>query len=962
MFDPVTSEIMASAPPLDDLDLQELPKRLTEAYVEIVSARIRLREEPAQASENLSKIIGEMRRLSATQEALVALAPERENRAAAAFVAASAHQVCLLAERSRAPEKQGTRINIATVAPEVCTTLLYLVAEAHADAAEAAKRISPAEDASACERTLISGIARLAQGRLWAVLDLDIPEVSDDASQAERALEALMQLLFRGVRALAVRLRTRVDRALDDGGPEPPSSFFLKVKALAIHELDVGTDGEVIALYPGPVHLANLLLAVERDLLGTAITRIPAPAGVEEMGWWQVLRRMAQKRPYLWRNHLQAINEGYLSQGVSSAISFPTGGGKSTLAELKIATALLRGEKVIFLAPTHALVDQTAKALQNTFQTYDILGDVDDDAILADLVILPEVIVTTPERCLMLMSLEPEAFEDVGLVVFDECHLLHPREADRSRRAIDSMLSVINLTLAAPTADILLLSAMMRNAKELAGWVESITDRPCLALDLAWKPTRQVRGSVVYPATRIADLNDKLRAARVAKPQQKTVPAPVKRELTAQPLGLFCLLQTWASRNREDYTLQPLLDENLAFGTGRSKGGNWYLTPNGNETSAAIAAAAARNGTKSLVFVQTTVFCESAASKFKGKGDWKPIALTEEEQALRRITEEEMGGAPHCFLELDADGTFAGGAASHHALLLREERHLHESLFKRRDGVDVLFATSTLAQGMNLPSEIVLIAGDSRFDPEADKMARLEAYELLNAAGRAGRAGERAQGFVLVIPSRVIEFDDQNNLINDHWLTLQSIFSQSDQCLTIDDPLTPLLDRIHEGALTQGLVPYLLSKLPPSAADDPQSPIRSILNRSLTGYRARQGADDEWIETRIADAIAARGQIDLPEGDGWLEHVSGSTGLPVELLQSLMAMVDSGLLTGDSIQVVSVLLSWIEENPNLLFHLARPENIEGLFGQEYAKIEGDLERANYAIPYLKELLPIWMAG
>src|SRR3546814_13403972 len=83
---------------------------------------------------------------------------------------------------------------------------------------------------------------------------------------------------------------------------------------------------------------------------------------------------------------------------------------------------------------------------------------------------------------------------------------------------------------------------------------------------------------------------------------------------------------------------------------------------------------------------------------------------------------------------------FRGGAASHHALLLREERDLHESLFKRADGIDVLFATSTLAQGMNLPSEVVIISGDSRFDSGIDKMQKLEAHELLNAAGRAGRA------------------------------------------------------------------------------------------------------------------------------------------------------------------------------------------------------------------------------
>ena len=120
------------------------------------------------------------------------------------------------------------------------------------------------------------------------------------------------------------------------------------MRRLASEPIDgAGVAGEtLLSLYPGPLHLANILLGLEGDLLGTALSRIPTPGGVEESGWWQTLRRMARQRPYLWRNHREAIEKGYLEQGVSSAISFPTGGGKSTLAELKIATVLLRGERV----------------------------------------------------------------------------------------------------------------------------------------------------------------------------------------------------------------------------------------------------------------------------------------------------------------------------------------------------------------------------------------------------------------------------------------------------------------------------------------------------------------------------------------------------------------------------------------------------------------------------------------
>jgi hypothetical protein len=461
----------------------------------------------------------------------------------------------------------------------------------------------------------------------------------------------------------------------------------------------------------------------------------------------------------------------------------------------------------------------------------------------------------------MLLSVQPEAFAELGLIVFDECHLLHPREEDRSRRGLDSMLAILKLTQVAPQADLLLLSAMMKNTKEIAGWLAQLTGRQCLTLDLSWKPTRQVRGCVVYPAGTIAALQEKLDRARIDFPHQAATPSSVKRQLLAQPFGLFSLLQTWSTTNREDYALLQLLGEPQSLSTGKRRDGRWYPTPNGNQTSTAIAAAAAAAGMKTLVFVQTTIFCESCVKDFTARGSPRATALTEEELKWRELTVEEMGGAEYCYLKLDDQGVLRSGAASHHALLLREERELHESLFRRSDGIHVLFATSTLAQGMNLPSEVVIISGDSRFDANADRMRKLEAHELLNAAGRAGRAGQGAQGFVLLVPSRVIDFDNQKNQINDHWLELRAIFEQADQCLDIEDPLTAVLDRIHDGITTAGMRGYLLSRLPLSVAGADEDPASVPLRRSFAAYLAKQADDPDWIETRVASAIAARAPI-----------------------------------------------------------------------------------------------------
>ncbi|EFI51382.1 DEAD/DEAH box helicase [Afipia sp. 1NLS2] len=963
MFDPTTAALIRAAPPLQGLDLNNLPKRLTEAFADIVSARIRLRGAPVEADdEAMLTTIAELRRIAVAHETYTALLPDRENRASAAFVAASAHQAVSLA-LCRA--ETTSHVDMAAVSPDICATLLFLLAEAHADAAEAAKRIVPAADARPIERALLLAIRGLAQGRLGEVVDAEEPEIDlDDNDLGFRALDALRLLLLRGVTNLARQLRLRIDLEPEAGGVVPARALFAQVRDLASEPIDgAGVAGEtLLSLYPGPLHLAHLLLGLEGDLIGTALSRIPTPGGVDDNGWWQVLRRMALQRPYLWRNHREAIEKGYLEQGVSSAISFPTGGGKSTLAELKIATALLRGEKVIFLAPTHALVGQTQRSLKRTFQDYKILADVEDDVGIGDVVVLGEVTVMTPERCLMLLSVDHDAFAGLGLIVFDECHLLHPREDGRSRRGLDAMLAILNLTRIVPAADLLLLSAMMKNTQEIAGWVAHLTGRQCLTLDLSWKPTRQVRGCVVYPAEQINALKTDLTQARIDYPNHNMPPASVKNALLAQPFGLFSLLQTWSTTDRSDYALLQLLTDRRLLSSGRASGGSWYLTPNGNETSGAIAAAAASAGMKTLVFVQTTIFCESCVKGYPARVAASQIALNEEEQKWRTLAEEEMGGAGYCYMKLAADGTLRMGAASHHALLLREERELHESLFRRPDGIKVLFATSTLAQGMNLPSEVVIISGDSRFDPQADKMQKLEAHELLNAAGRAGRAGEGAQGFVLLVPSKVIDFDNQNSRINGHWMDLQAIFEQADQCLVIDDPLKLVLDSIHDGVTQTGASAYLLSKLPLAIAGAEADPAALLLNRSFSAYRALIAADADWLSTRVAAALAARPTLDLPEPDRWIEQVSGATGLSVALLQQIVERLDANAFSGTAIEVISALLDWLDTHPSQLLSLARPESLEEMFGTPYKNLTDDEARGKHALSWLRKLLPIWMSG
>lgn len=970
MFDPVTIDLIARAPPLEALDLEELPRRFTNVFAEIVAARVRLRGGAVSEdrSEALVALLDEMRRLAATQELLVATEPERADRAAAAFVAGTAHQLCLMAEIIAADdEKRLPYIDAIRAGPEVCGTLLFLIADAQSDAAEMAKRLVTNAADHTAEAQLIRAIGDLAAGRVQSIIDNDGEleyESPIDRSDAGRAVDALLRRLHTGVIQLARELFARPGDDPEVTALSEAQTIFAQVRDLCIAPIEGVFDSDgpsAVSVFPGPLHVAKLLLAVSGDLAEASLCRVRGPSGINGNRWWRIVRRAARKRPYLWRNHRAALDKGYLTTGTSAAVSFPTGGGKSTLAELKIAAALLAGGKVVVLAPTLALVDQTAFTLQNAFTDFSVFGDLDEEITFSDAIVLPEIIVTTPERCLMLQSLQPEAFAGVGLVVFDECHLLHPLEADRSRRCIDAMLCLLNLTHSAPDADLLLISAMMQNAEEIAGWVGELTGRPCLPLDLAWKPTRQARGCVAYSADRVTEL-EALLASEHAKATTKGVPAKLKAQLTARPLAFFCLRQTWATRNRSDYALMTLLDEPTLFATSVSKWTkDWYLTPNGNKVAATIAAAAAEYGLKTLTFVQSTIAAESTVRYFRELLPKRRAELTNEERAWRKVVEEELGGPDHCYLKLDSKGMVEGAATSHHAQLLKQERLLHEALFKRRDGIDALFATSTLAQGMNLPSDIVLIAGDSRWDAEGDKMKQLDAHELLNAAGRAGRAGEGGQGFVLVVPSKIINIDDAKSNIASHWMTLQGIFSQSDQCLTIDDPLTGLLDRIHMG-LHEGNEDYLLSRLPIGDGDAPDEPAKAFIGRSFASYRMRQAGKEEWIESRIKSALARRNALTPEQELTWLERVAASAGLPYEIVASLAELVEAEAFVGTATDCIETLFEWIEKRPEWLLQLIRPNDIEGLFGTDYRALGSDKKKAKQALPVIKKLLRAWMAG
>ncbi|GAB5373832.1 MAG: hypothetical protein AcusKO_02940 [Acuticoccus sp.] len=249
----------------------------------------------------------------------------------------------------------------------------------------------------------------------------------------------------------------------------------------------------------------------------------------------------------------------------------------------------------------------------------------------------------------------------------------------------------------------------------------------------------RARGVVIYPKAQVDAADEIVRRKRRHKKAYQAPP------LKADPYALFGLHHAWVGSVPTDTRLVRLSDApvTLAHGT-------WGATPNANDVGAALAKNAALASLKTIMFVQQADHAPSTAKRLRGKLPLPP-ELTESENTLWVNAIAELG-AESCSL---FDPTAA--AIPHNGDMIPLERRLSESVFKKSEGVNVIVATPTLAQGMNLPAQVAILAGTMRHNEQGRKP--LEGHEILNAAGRAGRAGHLANGTVLLIPEPVVRFD-----------------------------------------------------------------------------------------------------------------------------------------------------------------------------------------------------------
>ena len=170
--------------------------------------------------------------------------------------------------------------------------------------------------------------------------------------------------------------------------------------------------------------------------------RVPLqPAGGEAADWPRLrelfialLHAPPRAEVDLWPSQIEAAARA-VDQSDDLVVSLPTSAGKTRIAELCILRCLAGGKRVVFVTPLRALSAQTETTLQRTFgplgKTISALyGSIGVSGFDEDAIRERDIVVATPEKLDFALRNDPSLLDDVGLLVFDEGHMIGLNERE----------------------------------------------------------------------------------------------------------------------------------------------------------------------------------------------------------------------------------------------------------------------------------------------------------------------------------------------------------------------------------------------------------------------------------------------------------------------------------------------------------------------------------------------------
>src|SRR3984957_12194151 len=395
-----------------------------------------------------------------------------------------------------------------------------------------------------------------------------------------------------------------------------------------------------------------------------------------------------------------------LSEGNGVLVAAPTGSGKTVVGEYAVHLALTQRKKCFYTTPIKALSNQKYNDLVRRYDTSTVGLLTGDNAINGD---APVVVMTTEVLRNMLYAGSP-ALKDLGYVVLDEVHYL----ADRSRGAVWEEV-IIHLPESVRVAA---LSATVSNAEEFGEWLV------------------QVRGGteVIVDEHRPVPLWQHMLAGRrmydlFTDDDQHEVNPDLVRIAHREAAG--------HSGGREPHS-RP------------HRGGHPPRRPQPPYRPEIIDRLDAEGLLPAITFIFSRAGCDAAVQQCLSAG--LRLTTPDEARIIEDVAARRTADLP------DEDLIVLGyhdwvlalrrGIAAHHAGLLPVFKEVVEELFTA-GLVKAVFATETLALGINMPARTVVLEKLDKWNGEAH--VALTPGEYTQLTGRAGRRGIDVEGHAVVL-------------------------------------------------------------------------------------------------------------------------------------------------------------------------------------------------------------------
>ena len=415
----------------------------------------------------------------------------------------------------------------------------------------------------------------------------------------------------------------------------------------------------------------------------------------------------------------QAVEDG---KGV--LVAAPTGAGKTVVGEFAAFSSLARGKKCFYTTPIKALSNQKFAEFQERFGEHRVGLLTGDTNINSE----ADILVMTTEVLRNMLYANSSTLTNLGSVVMDEVHYL----ADKFRGAVWEEV-LIHLM---ESVQVISLSATVSNAEEFGEWLGEIRGATEVIVS-------EIRPIPLYQHVLIGDrMIDLFNEPGRINPEILGLEREALRH-TKAPRGRRDRFNDSESRLSRAEIIEKLQRENLL---------------------------------PAITFIFSRVGCDAAVKQCLNEG----VKLTTTEERIEIVATAQRYTQNLAEEDLEVLGyrdwltALERGIAAHHAGMLPSFKGAVEDLFKR-GLVKAVFATETLALGINMPARTVVLEKLTKWNGEAH--VSITPGEYTQLTGRAGRRGIDIEGNAVVQWSPTVDSATAAGLASTRTYPLRSSFT-----------------------------------------------------------------------------------------------------------------------------------------------------------------------------------------